>query len=330
MKQLQKELTDLVSMGNVCMDEPLYKYSTIRIGGPADFVVKVRFRKEFVSVLTLLTDEKVPYVVLGGGTNVLISDKGFSGVVIKNETNSIQMTGMRGEIEKGSKGRIIRDVFIEADSGVSMNRLVRFALDQNLSGLEPFLGQPGSVGGALYINAHNMHLKKYVGDSVVSATLFTKSGEIRNVSVSYLKFGYDTSRIQTTKDIILGATFQLHSATENGVWPVSQKTLEYRRMTQPQGIYCAGCIFRNIKKSDAMRLSTPGYTCSAGFLIDSAGLKGKKIGNAQYSTHHANFIINTGGATGSDVLQLIALAKDKVKDKFGVDLEEEVVLIGDF
>lgn len=312
------------------MDEPLARYCTFHIGGNASYLVKVATVEELIQALRIITEEKIPYIILGGGTNVLIGDKGFRGVVIKNDTTRIKLAGMKGEIRKIDKKHPVSVVCLEVDSGVGVNRLVRYTLDQGLTGLEAFLGQPGTIGGALFINAHNMKMGKFFGDTIVSAKIFTKNGVIQEVKKEYFAFGYDQSKIQSTADVIISAVIKLEQGNKEKIWGTAQSALEYRQTTQPQGGFCAGCVFANIQKSEAMRIATPSYSLSAGYLIDQAGLRGKRIGGAQFSSQHANFIVTKQGTRASDVLQLIALAKKKVAEKFGITLKEEIILVGDF
>ncbi|MBI4991007.1 UDP-N-acetylmuramate dehydrogenase, partial [Candidatus Gottesmanbacteria bacterium] len=301
MRPNYQKLTRLLGETRVLINEPLSKYSSFRLGGPADLFFKAKTTGELAQAIKQADSFSIPIFVLGGGTNLLISDKGFRGLVIKNETSGIKLIGVRGAATK------VKKVFLEVDSGVGVNRLVRFALDQGLSGLEAFLGQPGTVGGAVYINAHNMWKGKFFGDCIVGAKIVTVSGDVKSVEGKYFKFGYDTSCLQKTKEIVLSVILQLETQDKEKLWQEAQKMLVYRQKTQPQGFYSSGCIFRNIEKSDALMIATPQFTCSAGFLLETIGLKGKKIGGAWFSSEHANFIVHRGGVTTSSVIELINL-----------------------
>ena len=186
--------------------------------------------------------------------------------------------------------------------------------------MEFFLGQPGSVGGAVWINAHNMKMGKYISDAIVSAIIFDSDNKIRNVPKSYFKFNYDSSIIQKTNDIVLSVLFELSNSDKVKLWQVAKEALLYRGITQPRGVYSSGCIFRNISQRDAVRIATPDYTRSAGYLLENAGMKNVSVGKARFSDLHANFIIHHGDANADEVSKLIALAKLKVKSKFNVDL----------
>ncbi|KKS98573.1 MAG: UDP-N-acetylenolpyruvoylglucosamine reductase, UDP-N-acetylmuramate dehydrogenase [Candidatus Gottesmanbacteria bacterium GW2011_GWA2_43_14] len=315
--------------GRVLINENLGKYTSLRLGGPADFFLKASQQDDLFVAVGLAVENGVPYFILGGGTNVLFSDKGFRGLVVKNEMAGIRLAGLKGDSLKGGGGEsLINTVFLEADSGAGVNRLVRYSLDQGLSGLEFFLGQPGTIGGAIWINAHNIVKKRFFGEQLTSAVVFKPGNGVRKETREYFRFGYDRSVLQKTGEIVLTATFAFKRVSDKeSIWATARETMLYRTSTQPKGEFSAGCIFRNIKKSDAVRLATPDYTVSAGFLIDSLGLKGKRIGGATISGRHANFITHTGRATSADVLKLIDLVRQMVNDKFRLKLETEILVI---
>ena len=330
-KNVQK-LIEILGKERVGIHEPLWKYSSLHIGGPADLFFRAKKQKDLIQGVNAARKLSIPFFILGGGTNILIGDKGFRGLVIKNETNLIKLVRIYGGKKQSEGGNTakVHTVYLEVETGVGVNRLVRFTIEQGLAGLEVFLGQPGSVGGAVYINAHNMRLGKFIGDAIYGAKLLNKAGSIVEVPHTYFKFGYDRSSIQESEDIVLSVLFKLEVGNKDQLWQKAQSVLEYRRQTQPQGVFSAGCTFRNISKSDAVRIAAPDYTQSAGFLLDSLGLKGEKRGNACFSPEHANFITHKGQAKACDMLELINLAKKNVKDKYGIILQEEIVQVGDF
>lgn len=331
-KKYQK-LMEQIGESKISLNKPLDKYSTFKIGGKADLFVRAKNSEDLVSIIKSAGEYGIPFFILGGGTNLLISDNGFKGLVIKNESGKIKLAGIRGgnsNINRPPGTGMVQTVYLEVDSGVPVNRLVRYTLDQGLRGMEIFLGQPGTVGGAVYINAHNMKKNRFFGDNIISAKIISGQGEIKEVGMEYFKFGYDNSILQKSKEILISVLLKLDFDNRDRLWKEAQNVLTYRQKTQPYGVNTSGCTFRNISKSDAMRLATPDYTCSAGYLLDKAGLKGLVIGGAKFSDQHANFIINSNHAKASDVIKLIKLAKAKVKSKFGVDLFEEIVLVGDF
>jgi UDP-N-acetylmuramate dehydrogenase len=311
-------------------NEVLSPYTTLKIGGPARYFARVTSQKELILLIEKAQEYKIPYFILGGGTNTLISDSGVDLLVIKNDTNAIRMTAVAGIRKASDILSPQKKVFLEVDSGVGVNRLVRYTLDEGLSGLETFLGQPGSVGGGIYMNAHNMKWGTFIGDRVHSAKIVTHKGEIKVVDKSYFKFGYDESVIQKTKDTVVSIIFMLESKEKEEIWKVGNDVSEYRKKTQPWGVLSAGCTFRNIAKSDAMRLATPNYTTSAGYLIDSVGLKGTQIGGCTVSDSHANFITVKPQSKASDMIQLISVVSKKVYKKFRIRLKPEIVMLGEF
>ncbi len=308
-------------------EEPLARYTTFKIGGPAQYFFDAKTSEELVAAIRAAREGNIPVFILGGGTNILIGDRGIRGLVIKNSTVEIAIRGMKGARGSGSSAGT---VFVEADSGVPMNKLVRFTIEEGLQGLEMQLGLPGTVGGAVYMNSKWTKPVGYVGDVVYQATILTPDGTVEVVPKEYFRFAYDYSILHQTKDVVISVTFALPKDTKDRLWAIANDSIAYRRETQPQGILSAGCTFQNISRAAALAASTPNLTTSAGFLVDHAGLKGKKIGDAQISPVHANFIINTGHAKAAEVVELIELARSEVEKKFGVKLVEEIVRVGDF
>lgn len=332
MKQIQQKLIDILGQARVLILEPMAKYVSFRIGGPADLFFRAKTQEDLILAIKSAHGLGLPNFVIGGGTNLLVGDKGYRGLVIKNDSSNIRLLGIKGKktIKVGGLGESIQKVYLEVDSGVSINRLVRFTLDQGFGGLEFFLGQPGTVGGAVYINAHNMKKNQYFAERIKEAKILGKDGTVKTLPVNYFCFGYDQSILQKTHEIVLSVVIELVRGDKLKLWRDGQSALDYRQSTQPSGVFSSGCTFRNIPKSEAVRLATPAFTTSAGFLLDLVGLKGTKKGKASFSSNHANFIVHQGGARAADVLELIKLGKQKVKDRYNIDLEEEVVLMGEF
>jgi len=308
-------------------DEPLAPFTTFKIGGPADYFFEAKIREELIAAVRAAKQLLLPWFILGGGSNLLIGDKGFRGLVIKNNTGKITLKGIRGRLRSGkAQGK----VYVEAESGVNFNQLVRFAIEEGLGGLEMHLGLPGTVGGAIFMNSKWTKPVSYVGDAVYQADLLSEESEVRTVPAAYFLFGYDKSRIQQTGEIVLSVVFALEQTDKNKLWETANASIKYRRMSQPQGVFSPGCTFRNLSQAQALSLPTPNQTVSAGFLIDHAGLAGYRIGDAQISLIHANFIVNQGHARAGEVIELINLVKAKVKAKYGVSLEEEIIRVGEF
>lgn len=306
-------------------NEPLAPYTTFKIGGPARFFFEVQTTEELIKAVVVAQKLKISYFILSGGSNLLVSDDGFDGLIIKNKTDKIRILGYKGSIKQQTSN--VKEALVEAESGVLLNRLVRFTLDEGLSGLEYFLGIPGTVGGGIYINAH--YKDKFLGDHLFKAKILTPKGELCEAEQAYFHFGYDRSTLKKSGDILLSAVFKLSGTGEKEkLWQAATEILNERQKSQPQGLPSAGCVFKNITLAQAMRVGTPNHTRSTGFLVEAAGFKGKQIGQAQISPVHANFIVNLGGAKANDVIELMDLVREKVHGKFGITLEEEVVCLG--
>ncbi|MBI5620285.1 UDP-N-acetylmuramate dehydrogenase [Candidatus Gottesmanbacteria bacterium] len=305
----------------------LAPFTTFKIGGPAEFFYEARTVSELVDAVIKARKMGLVVTVLGGGTNVLIGDKGIRGLVIKNNTDAITIRGMKGRYRAGRKDG---SVYVEADTGVLFNKFVRFTVDEGLGGLEAHLGLPGTVGGAIFMNSKWTKPVSYVGDVVFQATILTSENETKIVDKSFFRFDYDSSVIQKTKDVVLRVVFVLTPGEKDDLWKIANQSIAYRRVSQPQGVKSSGCTFRNLSQAEAMLVSSPNQTTSAGFLVDHAGLKGAAVGDAQISSVHANFIVNNGRAKASDVVELIERARKKVKEQYGIELQEEIVRLGEF
>lgn len=305
----------------------LAPFTTFKIGGPADLFIETRTIGDLVAIITCARKFEIPITFLGGGSNILISDRGIRGLVIRNLASKISMIGLKGSV---SSEKSTREVYVEAESGASMNKLVRFTVEEGLSGLEMHLGLPGSVGGAVYMNSKWTHPVGYVGDAVYQSRILTNDGDVKIVPRAYFHFGYDSSILHKTHELVLSVVFLLKKEEKDSLWVKANESIAHRRSSQPQGVFTAGCTFQNLSESDAITFQTPEHTRSAGYLIDHAGMKGIKIGDAAISPVHANFIVNIGKASASDVLQLMKSIKEKVFSQFGVTLKEEIELLGEF
>lgn len=314
--------------GRIKQNEPMARYTTLKIGGPAEYFFVVQTSDEVVKAVKAALEAKLPYFVLGGGSNIIVSDKGLKGLVIRNESRSIKIVKRLGSVKNGETK--FSQALVEADTGVLMNQLVRFTCDESLGGLERHLGLPGTVGGAIYMNSKWTKPPTYVGDVLMSAKVLDGQGNVKVVDQKYFDFAYDQSILQKTHETVLSAIFLLHAEDKKKLWETAQSSMEYRKATQPLGVATAGCTFRNIALSDALRLVTPNRTTSAGYLVDQVGLKNFQIGKAKFSDKHANFILNLGGATAQNVKDLIDEAKKRVKERFNVEIEPEIVLLGEF
>lgn len=326
-----EQFKNIIGPLRVFENEALSKHTYFKIGGPAKLFFEAKTVEDFKLALATAKKLGLPFVVLGSGANVLVSDSGFNGLVVKNKADDVRLVGIKGTLTK--EGKNINSALVCATSGTLMNRLARYSIDQGLEGLEFLLSVPGTVGGGLKINAHfEVEKGQFIGNKLVSATLYDpKTGEIKSYNQDYFNFSYDYSKLQETGEIVIDATFRLEMTEDKEkLWQVAMENVKRRNEEQPIGIPCSGCIFRNISSQDAMRLATPNLTTSTGYIIESIGLKGTKIGGAEISTHHSNFILNTNGASAKDVLELIKLTKEKAKNTYGLNLKEEIFMIGNF
>lgn len=276
-------------------DEPLAPYTWFKIGGPAQYFVQPRNVDELTDVVRCCRDLQLPVRILGGGSNVLVRDEGVSGVVIR--------VGGEGFANISVDGTTIR-----SGSGAMLSQLISQAVKAGLAGLETLAGIPGTVGGALHGNAGGRGGD--IGQFVKSVTLLTAKGEKMTRAEDELSFAYRQSSIDEL--VILEAVFQLQPEDPDEITRRMRTLWIMKKATQPLSFQSAGCIFKNPRG------------ISAGALIEQAGLKGTRIGEAEISDRHANFIVAHPGAKSDDVLRLIDLARSKVGEQFGVDLELEI------
>jgi UDP-N-acetylmuramate dehydrogenase len=215
---------------------------------------------------------------------------------------------------------------VRAEAGVTVNGLVRYTIGHGQAGLAEWAGTPGTVGGAVHGNAHFQG--RLLCESVVSVEVATADGTVREIDVREMGFGYDRSRLQRSGEVALRATLRVGPGDPHALRAVARGSLAFRKRTQPLALPSAGCVFQN---PDTAAVTLPeGVPCSAGALVDLAGLKGASCGAARVSTVHANFVVNEGGATARDVATLVDRMRDAVAARFGVVLEEEIVRLGEF
>jgi UDP-N-acetylmuramate dehydrogenase len=287
----------------------LAPYTTFKVGGPAEWFFEARSSAEMLDALRLAHANSIPVTLLGGGSNVLIGDRGIRGVVIRPRG---------GIIEQIDAGRI------RADAATTINGLVRWTVQRGIAGLETWAGTPGTVGGAIFGNAH--FSGRLIGEIVESVRLASLDGHARDLSRDEMEFGYDRSRLQRTREVLLSAVFRVSTGEPAALRAVARQSLAYRKKTQPLDTPSAGCIFQNPERADV----PADIPASAGALVDRAGLKGMSRGDARVSATHGNFIVNEGRATASEIRALIEVCRQRVGEQFGVALHEEIVYLGDF
>ena len=303
-------------------------YTSLKVGGVADNFLEVKKIGDLVKAIRTAVDYQIPYFILGGGSNVLFSDYGMPGLVIKNSTANIAVLS--------EKSQLI------ADSGVTFPQLIMAATDHDLSGLEFLYGVPGTVGGALYGNAGAYGSS--IGDYVKNITLLKvdpKDGipKIYQHDRNWMEFEYRSSKLKKIKSrnkpIILSVRFQLSHNQKEEIMRKLNAFKKERVNSQPIGLSC-GCVFRNPIPKELKNVTGRGSKGMpelpkerrAGYLLDQAGAKKLKIGQAEVSPKHANFIINNDGAKASEIRSLIEAMRESVRQKFGITLEEEIEYVG--
>jgi UDP-N-acetylmuramate dehydrogenase len=295
-------------------NEPLGPYTTFRIGGPADLFVEVVTADELAEAVRAARALDVPYFVLGLGANVLIADKGFRGLVIRNTA-------------RGHEFRVDGDTCrLWTESGAIVKDLIQESVARGWSGLEHYVGIPSTIGGAVWQNLHflspapDRERTMFIAEVFESCEILSEENERKTVGPDYVKFGYDDSVFHHRRDIVLAATFRLARGDTAALHRVLQENLSWRGSRHPWLDWhpSAGSIFKKIEG------------VGAGRLVDQCGLKGFRIGDAQISNIHANIMVNLGHATAADVRALIAHAQRAVAEKFGQHLQAEIAMVGEF
>jgi UDP-N-acetylmuramate dehydrogenase len=301
------------TLGRVRHDEILAPYTTFKIGGPADLFYEAESADDLARALLAAREHGVPCFLLGLGANILVGDRGFRGLVIRNRARRIEVLPELARIRAESGAVVYPD-------------LIAIAIAHGLSGLEHYVGIPSTVGGALWQNLHFLspaparERTMFIAEVTHEAEILTVEGERRTVGVDYFEFGYDQSILHHRPDVVLAATFQLSPENPERMRRVAAENLAWRRERHPplDTEPSAGSIFQKIEG------------IGAGRLIDECGLKGTAVGGAMVTPRHANILINRGGATAADVRALIAHIQEVVEAKTGYRLKPEISFIGEF
>jgi len=282
----------------------LRDHSHFRIGGAADYFFEAAVNEELVNAVRLAWEDSIPFYVIGGGYNLLFDDDGFRGLIIKNEVKGIRR---RNRTE------------VEVSSGTSMDDLIHFSVEKALSGMEFMAGIPGTVGGAVFGNAGAF--EQSIGDLLQEATLLDKKGMQVIVDRSHFQFRYRHSVLKKKHDVLLSAVFGFSEGKKEEIKALIDSNLEIRKEKHPPyDLACAGSYFKNPVLPDGRKVP-------AAYFLERVGAKKMKIGGAAVYPHHANFIINREKASAQDVLRLAQELKNRVKERFDVDLEEEVIFL---
>jgi UDP-N-acetylmuramate dehydrogenase len=287
--------------GSVRAGESMARHTSYRIGGPAAILVECDTVSDLTAATSILEAEEIEWTVLGKGSNVLVADSGYDGAVLA--------------LGKDFKRHALEDGYLRTGAGVILAAVVQDAFKAGLSGLEFAVGIPGTVGGALAMNAGSR--ESWIGSIVESVTLFVPGEGLVRVRGSEIAWGYRRSGL-SARGIIVEAAFRLTETDAVQIRRNMEASLRRRKRTQPLGLPSAGSVFVNPEGE------------SAGRLIEAAGLKGFSVGGAQVSEVHANFIVNIGGATATDVVRLIRVIRDAVKEANGIELRPEIRFLGSF
>jgi UDP-N-acetylmuramate dehydrogenase len=299
MRDYQKWASGLIK-GKVLFDAPMRQFTSIKLGGPAECLLFPKDVNELKKVIHFTRRKKIPFLILGKGTNLIVRDKGVRGWII-NLTRGMKKITMDGEV-------------IEAEAGVPLQRMVQFSIQKGLTGLEPFFGIPGTVGGGLAMNAGAWGAE--LKDVLLSMTLMKESGEIIERPRSRLQFSYRGLTLPPSW-IILKGRFRLKKGKKEEILERVKSFSEMRKRKQPLDSPSAGSVFKNPKEGPA------------GKWIEEVGLKGFRIGQAMVSDRHANFIINLGKAKAEEVIHLMEFIEKKIYEEKGISLEREVKVVGE-
>ena len=304
------EVKDVIEKSNLCIpkeqikyDEPMKNYTSFKVGGKADVLIKVKNEEELKSILECAIKRNIPYYIIGNGSNLLVLDEGIEGIVIKNEITNI-------EIDKKEEN----EVYVKVGAGYKLGKLAYELANKDISGLEELAGIPGTIGGAVRMNAgaHGKEMK----DIVKQITTIDKLGKKHILSNKEAKFEYRNSIFSKEDLIITEVILKLGKKKSSEIIEEIKKYAKIRKEKQPLEYPSAGSTFKR------------GDTYITAKLIDESGLKGYEIGGAKISEKHAGFVINTGNATSKDILDLIEYVKKEVFKKFGKEIKMEVEIIG--
>jgi UDP-N-acetylmuramate dehydrogenase len=290
--EIQKKLKGLKK------DEILAPYTSFKIGGPAKYFFVAKSNKEIIKAVEIARQQNINLFILGSGSNVLVADHGFDGLVIKMESDNI----------------FFNNEIVKAESGIKLQKMIREIITRNLTGLEFLIGIPGTVGGGVAGNVGTPN--EWINKNLIKVEVLDADSKLVIIPKSQCDFSYRSSRFKNNNDeVILSAEFQLEAAKQDEIQAKVKEFLD-KRSHQTVNEACAGSVFKNPEGKKAWEL------------IEEAGLRGKQIGGAKISEQHTNFIINTGRAKAEDVVILISLIKQQVRNKFGIQLQEEIKYIG--
>lgn len=294
-----KQIEEIISKDKIYINEPMSKYTSFKIGGPAEYLIKIQTAGELKKILKIAQQQNIPLTIIGNGSNLLVSDDGIKGIVLKIEIDTFEINEESAHIKVGS--------------GVKLGFISQKCLKQEIAGFEFASGIPGTIGGAIRMNAgaHGKEMK----DVVTSITYMDRNGEIHKIQNEEAKFAYRHSMFADKDYIILEVKMELEKGKKEEIQSKMAEYATYRKEKQPIEYPSAGSTFKR------------GVDFITAKLIDDCGLKGYQIGGAQISEKHAGFIINKGNATAEDVIKLMEYTKDQIYNKFGKIIEAEIEIL---
>lgn len=303
MESIEKQLQDFLNRADILKNEPMSKHTSFKIGGNAEYFIKVKSIQNLKKILILANKNNIPVTIVGNGTNLLVRKGGIKGFVLKLEFNEFKIK------------RNVNEVLITAEAGMALAALSAIALKEEIVGLEFLSGIPGTIGGAVRMNAgaYGTEMK----DIILKTKVMTYDGKIRTLALEEQNFSYRNSIFSNNEYIILETTLKLQKGKKE---EIEAKMKEYslsRKSSQPLEYPNAGSTFKRVEGMITAKL------------IDDCGLKGFNVGDAEVSRKHAGFVINKGNATADDVLNLTKIVKEKVKEKFDVNIELEILVLGE-
>ena len=299
-KEFASKLAEIIGQNNVLIDEPMKNHTSFKIGGPVDILVTPEKNQQVIEIIKFCNEYKIPFYIIGNGSNLLVKDGGIRGIVIKlTKLDNLE----------------VQDHKIISGSGAKLIDVSNLALKANLTGIEFACGIPGSIGGALTMNAgaYNGEMSQIVESAIVVDNL----GNLKNLSIEQLELGYRTSAVMQQNLTVLEVTFKLQPGDEEKINSRMEDLTRRRTEKQPLEYPSAGSTFKRPEGTFAPKL------------IEETGLKGIKVRDAEVSTKHSGFIINKGNANAKDIIELINIVQQSVKEKFDIELHTEVIIIGE-
>lgn len=292
---------------------PLIRFNTMKIGGNAQFLVESGDSEKLAHLLEVCHEHSIPYLVVGGGSNLVFDDQGFDGVIIRLPLGTYSLQASN------------HYVIATFPAGYPTHLAAQKMIDEGLGGCESFYGLPGTIGGAVVMNSKWPKDSFSTGDVFVSGDYIFPQGSRKMVKKSEMDFSYGRSSLQSERGILLSARFLLEPIDKKIIKSKCESVMKYRHETQPVGVFTAGCIFKNISTGEQDDKNLP--TRSAGYLIDKSGCKGMRVGGISVSTIHANFFVNNNKATSAQFDELVAKVSEKVQASFGIMLHMEVMRV---